>query len=482
MAQVVVGIAPCPSVAVPAMLPLPGTMEGWLCLAAVFLPAWFATLLWVNHDGRRLYDTAPATRQRWNTVALLLPLLGALFYWICRPKREFSTSTEQSSFSPPERISLDAPSHGLRIQPAQRDSIELVSADGKVLKPRDQRGVWAGWPAVRTLLSDAVHHRITEISIEPQRHECVVRWHDGSSLQRYRSLSYAEGQQLIATLKHLGGLPLTKPSDTTGRFSVRGTRGEFDVLIRAAVVKQGDSLRVELHPRTPAAAKLGDLGVPPALEQELRRITAQPTGLILVAGPDALTKTVINSVAAHLAPRLLVTEQPTQPVRAAEITETARFHHLVATPLPTATAVDALTRWVEWHGTRTPIIPPLQLIIAVRPIRWLCTECRAPYRPPPDEWSAFGAPPQNPLAFRAGGCPACEHTGYRRDGALWEWMTTDRTTQRVVLELDTASELPTRITLKSWQLFRADALEKTLQGRISLADATRALATELSHV
>lgn len=482
MAQGVEGIAPCPSVALLAVLPWPVTMDGWLCLAAIFFPLWLASLVWVHRDNRRVYDTAAPVRHRWNAVALLLPLIGALAYAICRPSGKTTRRAAESPGSPQITEPQAEASCGLRLRMHEREWVELLSNDGKRFEPRAARGVWAGWQTAREVLSDAVHQHIHEIVIEPQRHECVVRWHRGPASQRYRTVSLAEGLQLIATLKHLAGLPLAKPSAEVGRFRGRATRGEFEVAVRATAGNLGEKLHIELHSHSAVAPSLEHIGAPTPLTQELRRVASQRNGLLLIAGPQSLTKTVIRSINTHLAPNLLETEEPTRPVRAAEIAETASTHHLVATPLSVPTALDALIRWVEWHGARAPIIPPLQLIIAVRPIRWLCSECRTPYRPPPDDWSVLGTVPHNPIAFRATGCAACQHTGYRRDGALWEWLPTDRTIQRIVLDVGSPTDLVQRVSLKPWQQFRADALEKILQGQVSLADATRALSTELSYV
>ncbi|MCX7914861.1 MAG: hypothetical protein N3A53_00965 [Verrucomicrobiae bacterium] len=138
----------------------------------------------------------------------------------------------------------------------EREWVELLSNDGKPFKPRDARGVWAGWQTAREVLSDAVHQHIHEIVIEPLRHECVVRWHCGPASQCYRTVSLAEGLQLIATLKHLGGLPLTKTSGEVGRFRGRATRGEFEVAVRATAGNLGEKPHIELHSHSAVAPSL----------------------------------------------------------------------------------------------------------------------------------------------------------------------------------------------------------------------------------
>lgn len=480
MGLVVAGITPCPSVALLAKWPQPVTMEGWIGVGVILIPLWLASLVWVHRHSQRLAGASAAARQRWNLVALLIPLLGAVIYWACCPKRRRRVSSPEAE--PTAEVPAEPTAHRPWLRSSPREVVELFAPDGKPFAPHSRRGVWAGWDLVREIISDAVHHYVPELEVESIRRSCRIRGRYDQTSRELRALSFSDGQLFIAALKHMAGLPLIQTGPSAGRFRGRAKRGEFDVVVRTGTDTRGESLRIELRFASDSRCTLDDLGVPAALQTELRHVTAYSTGLILVAGPQPLTQTVINALMTSMAPNLLETEEPTRPVRAEEITETALMRRLVATPLTASTATEALVRWVELHGEHAAVIPPLQLVVALRPVVWLCDECRAPYRPEPAEWQMVGAPPHQQMAFRKVGCPACHHTGYRGEGAIWEWMVTDKNLQRTILEVAAPTELLPRINLKPWQQFRADAIEKVLRGRVSLADAARALTTDLSHV
>jgi len=109
--------------------------------------------------------------------------------------------------------------------------------------------------------------------------------------------------------------------------------------------------------------------------------------------------------------------------------------HLVFSTLHTNDAPGALTRLVDMGVEPYLVASSLEAVLAQRLVRVLCPHCKAPdtsanarsFR------SKMGIGPEVPL-FKAVGCRECRHTGFFGRHAIFEWMDTDETIRRLILE------------------------------------------------
>ena len=62
------------------------TMDAFLGILGVVAGLWIAMLLWVQKDLDDRHTDNYTTAKRWNTVVLLVPVLGFIMYWFARAK------------------------------------------------------------------------------------------------------------------------------------------------------------------------------------------------------------------------------------------------------------------------------------------------------------------------------------------------------------------------------------------------------------
>ncbi|MFM8878737.1 MAG: GspE/PulE family protein, partial [Verrucomicrobiota bacterium] len=108
---------------------------------------------------------------------------------------------------------------------------------------------------------------------------------------------------------------------------------------------------------------------------------------------------------------------------------------LVFSTLHTNDAPGALTRLVDMGVEPYLVASSLEAVLAQRLVRVLCHHCKVPdtsanaraFR------SRMAIGPEVPL-YKAVGCRECRQTGFFGRHAIFEWMDTDETIRRLILE------------------------------------------------
>jgi len=97
--------------------------------------------------------------------------------------------------------------------------------------------------------------------------------------------------------------------------------------------------------------------------------------------------------------------------------------HLVLSTLHTNDSASAITRLLDIGIPSYLLTPSLNVIIAQRLARKLCTSCKEAYEPSADQRAKFGL--RCELIYRPKGCEKCNHTGYKGRLALGEVLFVD---------------------------------------------------------
>jgi general secretion pathway protein E/type IV pilus assembly protein PilB len=110
-------------------------------------------------------------------------------------------------------------------------------------------------------------------------------------------------------------------------------------------------------------------------------------------------------------------------------------------------------------------------------VRKLCSECKQPYEPPPDElprdfpaaaWRAGGKPLYKPV-----GCRSCRHTGYAGRMGLFELMTTTDRIRQLAHDRASSWQIKKAATEEGMRTLREDGWLKVLEGRTTLDEVVR---------
>jgi general secretion pathway protein E/type IV pilus assembly protein PilB len=118
----------------------------------------------------------------------------------------------------------------------------------------------------------------------------------------------------------------------------------------------------------------------------------------------------------------------------------------------------------------------LEAVMAQRLVRTLCPDCREPYRPKLDELP--GDFPAEKLSddttlYRAAGCRACRHFGYRGRTGLFELLVTSPEVRKLAHDCANAWDIAQAARRQGMRCLREDGWGKVLDGRTTVEEVVR---------
>ncbi|RMH47525.1 MAG: type IV-A pilus assembly ATPase PilB, partial [Gammaproteobacteria bacterium] len=272
----------------------------------------------------------------------------------------------------------------------------------------------------------------------------------------------------------------------------------------------------------PESAKLGidALGYEPEQKKLYLEALHKPQGMILVTGPTGSGKTVslytgvnilntpernistaedpveinlpgINQVNINptqgltfaSALRAFLRQDPDvilvgeiRDLETAEIAiKAAQTGHLVLSTLHTNSAPETLTRLLNMGVAPFNIATTVNLVIAQRLARRLCTHCKRPADVPRNVLLDFGFREDevdNLTIYEAVGCDKCTN-GYKGRVGIYQVMPVTESISRLIMENGNAIQIADQAKAEGIPDLRASALEKARQGIIDLKEVNR---------
>jgi type IV pilus assembly protein PilB len=379
---------------------------------------------------------------------------------------------------------------------------------------------------VNLLITQAIQDRASDIHIEPGETELRVRYRiDGVLHDVMRSpRSIASG--VISRLKIMADIDISErrvPQD--GRLSVSALGQKVDLRVATLPTVWGEKVVMRILDNSTARLALSDLGF---TEENYARYAAsftKPYGMLLVTGPTGSGKSTTLYATLNIVARpeinVITVEDPVEyrlpginqvqvnakagltfaaalrsilrsdpdVVLVGEIrdhetaqiaVEAALTGHLVLSTLHTNDAPSAMTRLTEMGIEPFLVGSALDCVLAQRLARRLCTRCKEPYRPEPDDLLAAGFPwipgQDVPTLHRAVGCSACARTGYKGRLALHEVMTVTEEVERLAVGRSASSEIADVATRAGMRRLREDGMRKVRDGVTSIEEILRVVA------
>jgi general secretion pathway protein E len=333
----------------------------------------------------------------------------------------------------------------------ERDGMDLEGNQGleednlvDILDSDDDAPIIA-W--VNSLFSQAVRERASDIHIEPEERDVVVRYRIDGELYVAKRASKQFMSAIIARIKIMASLNIAEkrlPQD--GRITLKIAGKSIDIRVSTVPTSRGFE-RVVMRILHKASVLLGldDLGFAEREYRIMDELINRPDGIILVTGPTGSGKTTtlyaglnrINDPSrniltaedpveyeiggihqVHVHPNIGLTfasalraflRQDPDVIMVGEIRdkETAEIAihasltgHLVLSTIHTNDSAGAVTRLVEMEIEPFLVRSSVIGILAQRLVRMLCPECKVPYEPSEFELKELGLDAER-LAFKA---------------------------------------------------------------------------------
>ena len=155
--------------------------------------------------------------------------------------------------------------------------------------------------------------------------------------------------------------------------------------------------------------------------------------------------------------------------------------HKVFSTLHTNDAASSITRMQDMQVDDYLLTSTIDGILAQRLVRCLCPDCRVPFEPPAglvqglnlDRFATTA-----PLTlYKAGGCQACDGTGYRGRTTILELMVMTEALRRAVISRQDADALRHIAQQEGMADMHADGLRKAIAGVTTIEEVERVTQT-----
>jgi type IV pilus assembly protein PilB len=401
-------------------------------------------------------------------------------------------------------------------------------------KEKDLSKTAAAVPIV-TILDNIIGQAITlnssDIHFEPLEHELLVRFRVDGIMLEILSLPVEIAPILVARVKVLGNLQIDEhriPQD--GRFSFEMEDGtKLDIRVNIMPVFHGEKVEMRLLRNSARPLTLEDLGFSDEASLILNEEIKKPHGMILVTGPTGHGKTTTLYAILHILNTPLVNittiEDPVEyefprvnqtqvnvktgvtfanglrallrqnpdiimigEIRDNETVEiaiqAALTGHLVLSSLHTNDAPSAIPRLVDMKAPAFLLSSTINLVIAQRLVRRICSSCIESYKPTPkiisliEEQMKFS---QNSIdnvtipttLYKGKGCNVCSNSGFLGQIGIFElFKITDDIRELITTEVSVSDLRKKAIADGMTSMFK-DGLVKVEKGITTIEEILR---------
>ncbi|MHC5349313.1 GspE/PulE family protein [Metapseudomonas furukawaii] len=334
-------------------------------------------------------------------------------------------------------------------------------------------------------------------------------------------------EQVISRVKVMAELDIGEkrvPQDGRFKIGINGRQIDFRVSIMPSIFGEDAVLRVldkqDLADQA-QGVRLEALGFEDATLRSLRRLAAEPYGMVLVTGPTGSGKTTtlyamiteinhgmdkiitiedpveyqlpgvlqipvnekkgltfsrgLRSILRHDPDKIMVGEIR-DPDTAQIAVQSALTGHLVFTTIHANNVFDVIGRFTQMEVDPYSFVSALNAVLAQRLIRLACPHCAEAVQPDADELALSGIDPASADAYRfvrSPGCGHCRGTGYRGRTAIAELLRLDDDLRQLIIERQPISRIKELAVQRGLRLLRTSALDLVREGRTTLEEINR---------
>ena len=403
------------------------------------------------------------------------------------------------------------------------DNMDLMQLADQLPMSEDLLDVQDDAPIIRllnALFTQAIKQKASDIHIETYENRVLVRNRVDGVLQEILEIQRGIAPLVISRVKVMAKLDIAEkriPQD--GRIALRIGGHNIDVRVSTLPSNHGERIVLRILDQQAAQLDLSLLGMPDSALRIIRKMIAQPHGILLVTGPTGSGKTTslyamlteLNQVCRNILTiedpieydlpgigqtqanpkvdmtfakglRAILRQDPDvvmigeiRDLETAEIAVQASLTgHLVLSTLHTNSALGALNRLHDMGVESFLLSSSIVGLIAQRLVRKLCDHCKTLHILRQDERELMGLEPQADLSniYEPQGCDQCNHLGYRGRTGIYELITLDETLRGMIHRNEDLQSMEAYVR-QSTPSIRADGFKRVLMGDTSLAEILR---------
>lgn len=383
---------------------------------------------------------------------------------------------------------------------------------------------------VDTIIQYAYENKASDIHIEPGEDKTLVRFRVDGILHDIISLPANLNDLVVTRLKIMSKLRTDEHrSAQDGKIRFKFGNMKLDVRISIVPTVTGEKVVMRLLSERSRQFSLEDLGMRSEDLVKVKKEYTKPYGMILATGPTGSGKTTslysmikvlnkrevnistiedpveydlegINQIQVNPKTNLTfaqglraILRQDPDIVMVGEIRDeetadiainSAMTGHLVLTTLHTNDAPTALPRFLEMGIEPFLIASTVNLVMAQRLVRKICTQCVASQNVSLDELREkfsqviidrhFSADKESIRIFHGKGCPICGNTGYSGRVGIFEVMIMTEPIRELVMRRANADEIRDLAKKEGMTTMIEDGIKKVLSGVTTIEEVLRA--------
>jgi type IV pilus assembly protein PilB len=379
---------------------------------------------------------------------------------------------------------------------------------------------------VDTVLFDALTRRASDIHIETQDTEVVIKYRiDGALQKAMKPIAKEHHSAIISRIKVMAELDIAEkrvPQDGRFRVFVQGRSVDFRVSVMPSVHGEDSVIRVldkESMSKQFQSLSLDILGYDERELVRFRRLIREPYGMVLVTGPTGSGKTTtlygalseikseedkiitiedpveyqlkgitqipvnekkgltfargLRSILRHDPDKVMVGE-----IRDAETAEiainSALTGHLVFTTVHANNVIDVLGRFINMGIEPYNFVSALNCVLAQRLVRTICKNCKRKVQPTPELLAESGLMADSDTwVYEGAGCVECQGTGFKGRTAICELLDVSDRIRELILARKSSAEIKRAAKEEGMVFMRDAAVTKALQGETTLQEINK---------
>jgi len=389
--------------------------------------------------------------------------------------------------------------------------VEKLATDVPVVKTLD------------TILEYASAEGTSDIHFEILEDEFLVRFRIDGILHDMLSLPKSIHQAIVARIKILSKLKIDEhriPQDGRFKFQIKNSF----IALRVSILPgfYGENIVLRILPESARPLSLEELGLAGHSLELVQKNIKKPHGMILVTGPTGSGKTTtlysILNILNTTAVKICTVEDPVEygirrvnqiqvnpaagltfaaglrsllrhdpdiimvgEIRDKETAEMAIHSsltgHLVLSTLHTNDASGAIPRFLDMGAEGFLVASTLNLIIAQRLVRKICTSCIEPYEPSSEirKYLEKTIPDSTQLTkfYRGKGCQECNFKGYKGRIGIYEVLEITDTIRNLIIKRVPADEINKQALLEGMNSLLTDGINKASGGATTIEEVLR---------